>query len=137
MTLPTTTPEHRYGEPPSRDSRLAIGAVVALIAALLLVALVTVALRASRPAVSYGLLGFRVVDDTHVEVRFEVHKAPLAQVVCTVRARGRSGAEVGQTEVTVGPRDDGRRVTPVTHLLTTSDRAVSGEVLGCRVTRDH
>jgi uncharacterized protein (DUF58 family) len=109
--------------------------VVAVVAAVLLAGLLTVALRASRPAVTSGVLGFRVVDDRHVEVRFEVHKAPLAEAVCTVRAREEGGREVGRAEVTVGPRSDERRVSQVTYLLATTARAVSGEVPGCRVSR--
>jgi len=130
-------PAERYGRPPNPArvrTTYAVGAIVALVA---VGALLALALHKSRPAVAAGVTGFTVVSDSAVQVRFEVHKAPLAEAVCTVRARDRSGLEAGREEVTVGPRRDSRRVTSVTHDLATRSRAVSGELVGCHITRDH
>lgn len=75
------------------------------------------------------LLGYEVVSDSTVRVRFQVDKDPAATVLCTVRARERSGAEAGVALVRVGPAPDGR--VEKTYDLVTRARANSGEVLGC------
>ena len=82
--------------------------------------------RATGGRTRFVVLGYEVVDDHAVEVRFEVTKAKDATVVCEVRARDRDGVEVGNEDVTVGP---GQAV--VTHRLTTARRAATGEVTGC------
>ena len=82
--------------------------------------------RASSGRTRVTVLGYRVIDDHAVEVRFEVGKDRDATVVCEVRARDRDGVEVGNEDVTVG---SGAEV--VTHRLTTSRRAATGEVTGC------
>jgi hypothetical protein len=130
-------PPDRYGVPASGGRRLGTYVVTGIVAALALAALLTLALHKSLPPVAAGLRGYDVVSDTAVRIRFEVHKAPLAEAVCTVRARDRSGAEAGRADVTVGPRRDSRRVTEVSFELATRARAVSGELTGCRITRDH
>lgn len=76
-----------------------------------------------------GLRGFSVSSESSVTVAFEVDKDPAASVLCTVRARSADGAEVGTALVLVGPADRDRTV--VTHELTTTGRAASGEVTGC------
>lgn len=128
-------PSDRYGPPPSRGRSWATYAVVGIVGLIALAALLALALAKSLPPVSAGVTGYRVLSDSTVQVRFEVHKAPLAQAVCTVRARDRSGAETGRAEVTVGPRRDSRRITEVSYDLQTRSRAVDGELAGCRITR--
>jgi hypothetical protein len=86
--------------------------------------------RFSDSRVPFTVLGYRVVSDTAVEVRFEVHKAMSSTVTCLVRARDRAGAEVGHARVQVGPSNDAP--VRVTHLLPTSGRAATGEVTACR-----
>lgn len=130
-------PPERYGAPPGvarSRATYAVGVIAALVA---LAALLTLALHKSTPAVSAGLRGYDVVSDSAVRIRFEVHKAPLAQAVCTLRARDASGLETGREAVTVGPRSDSRRITEVSYDLSTRARAVTGELVGCRITRDH
>jgi hypothetical protein len=82
--------------------------------------------RTSAGRTSVTVLGYHVVDDHAVDVRFEVSKGAGTTVVCAVRARDRDGVEVGSEDVTVGPGS-----TVVTHRLTTSRRAATGEVTGC------
>ena len=129
MTVPRRPPG-RYDEPralPSRPVLLGVGGVVgvlALLAAYLLFARVN-----SGP--TGALLGYRVVDDTSVEVRFEVSRTPGSKAVCLVRARDSGGTEVGRAEVPVPTAGD-RRVR-VTYVLTTTARANTGEVADCLV----
>lgn len=128
-------PPDRYGVPPNLARTRATYAVAAIVGLVALAALLALALHKSLPAVSAGLRGYDVVSDSTVRIRFEVHKAPLAEAVCTVRARDRSGLETGRGNVTVGPRADSRRITEVSYDLMTRARAVTGELVGCRITR--
>jgi len=86
--------------------------------------------RYSAGRVPFSVLGYSVVDDSTVEIRFEVHKAPSSSVTCLLRALGEDKAVVGSEQVVVGPSDAGP--VRVTHRLTTSARAVAGEVARCR-----
>jgi Domain of unknown function (DUF4307) len=64
----------------------------------------------------------------HVMMRFQVHKPSGDPAVCHVRARDRSGAEVGAADVDVPA---GTTVT-VTYTLATKGVPVSAEVPVCR-----
>ena len=82
-----------------------------------------------RSELGFGPRGFTVSSDTLVEVEFEVDKDPGATALCTVRARERSGAEVGTALVRVGPSAERRQV--VSYDLATTGRAATGELTGC------
>jgi hypothetical protein len=73
----------------------------------------------------------RVVDitgvtGTTVTVTFEVRKAPDAAAVCTVRARGPGGVEVGHARVNVPAG-----TTRVRYTLVTVKPPVTADVPGC------
>ena len=85
--------------------------------------------RFGSPDVSYGPRRYVVESDTRVLVEFEVAKDPAASAVCTVRARDATGAEAGIALVRVGPAP--QRTVRVVRELTTTARAVVGEVTGC------
>ena len=76
-----------------------------------------------------ALLGYRVVSDSSVEVRFEVSRPVGTKAVCLIRARDAGGAEVGRAEVPIPT--GGPRTVRLTHLLTTTGRANTGEVADC------
>jgi hypothetical protein len=78
---------------------------------------------------TFTALGYQVVSDTAVQVRFSVPLTPGTTVSCVVRARDAAGAEVGRSDVRVGPQ----RTSPVlvTHLVSTVRRAAMGEVTHC------
>jgi hypothetical protein len=72
---------------------------------------------------------FQVLDDSAVEITFEVvRQTPEQAVVCIVRARSQDGDEAGRREVLVQPGADTVRATTV---LRTSKPPVTGEVFGC------
>lgn len=71
---------------------------------------------------------FQVISKTSVIVDFEVDKPKSWTVTCAVRARNAIGEEIGRAPVTIGP---GKHVNKVTYTLTTTDRAVTGEVEDC------
>ena len=81
------------------------------------------------PGVSGTVTAFTTTSE-HVDITFTVHRdEPGKHAMCLVRARSDSGAEVGRAEVPVAPDD---RQTRLTYRLATSDRPVTGEVIGCR-----
>ena len=127
---PVTRPVDRYGRPPRRLTPTLRRWLVAggLAVAVGLTALLWVG---SRTGVDAGVTRLRVVSDHRVDITFEVHKAPTARAVCVVRARDANGAQTGYEEVTVGPTR--RDTTTVTWPLRTRQRAVTGEVVGCRL----
>lgn len=76
-----------------------------------------------------GARGFVVESDRLVRITFEVDKDPGATALCTVRSRDRTGSEVGNALVRVGPSVERRQV--VTYDLPTTGRANTGELAGC------
>ena len=130
MTTPIRRPEGRYDErrPLSRRTT----AVLAAAAGAVLLLLVVVAFQRFGPSSVHGqLLGYRVVDDRSVVVRFEVRTDPGTTATCLLRALGRDMSEVGSAEVRVGPLDESRVVRSET--LETSRRAVAAELVTCRL----
>lgn len=127
---PPARPPGRYGETKPRR-RLALTAVVVVVVAALLSWLVWAALVASTPDVRSTLVGFRVVDDAQVRVRFQVVADRASAVTCTLTARDADGSTTGVQQVTVpaGRRDvrDGQTV------IRTRARAVTADVAGCRL----
>ena len=73
-----------------------------------------------------SMIGYHVIDDHSVLVRFEVDKARGKTVTCALIARDSKGHVVGVADVTVGPG-----TSDVSHTLTTSARADEAEVVGC------
>ncbi len=127
MTTPRRPPG-RYDERRSlpRPARFAL---VGLLGLTLLALLVVAFQRFQARTTTYAVLGYKVLDDQRVEVRFRVDVPVGGTVHCGVRARALDGAVVGEERVQVGPQ----RSSPVvvTRLLTTRSRAVTGEVTGC------
>ena len=75
-------------------------------------------------------LDYTVGSDHEIVVRFQVVKDAGKTVQCVLQARDRDNAEVGSFLATIGPGESGT-VTKAVHLTTTR-RAVAGEVLTCR-----
>ena len=101
--------------------------------AVVLVALRGVAVLGYRTLGSAPIQGeqvaFRIVDDHTVQVTVEVQRdEPSKPADCVVRARAESGLEIGRREVLIRPSEG---VTRQDTELTTSERAVVGEVYGC------
>ncbi|MFR9750948.1 DUF4307 domain-containing protein [Nocardia sp. 004] len=75
-------------------------------------------------------LGYTVVDDSTMTIRFKVTRAdPAQQVVCFVRAMARDGSELGRREVLIEPSDS--TAVQLTTVVRASARPVSGSVYGC------
>jgi hypothetical protein len=85
--------------------------------------------RAATP-VTATVLGYQVVSDSRVDVRFHVLKDTGAQAVCRVVAKDRFANVVGSLDVPIPP---GRAQTETDVQVVTTGRAVVGEVDSCQV----
>lgn len=127
MTTPRR-PLGRYDEPKtvSRGALIAVAVVGGL-------ALVVFAWfgysRFSNGRPTYGITGYHVVDDTSVELRFEVHKDLQSTITCALVARDRDKVTVGRKDVVVGPGE--RETVQVTEVLTTTGRAATADIASC------
>ena len=75
--------------------------------------------------------GFDITSDASVTVEFELARDPGEPATCVVRARGESGLEVGRRQFDVPPSRE--RSIVVREPLPTTERAVTGELVGCRL----
>jgi Domain of unknown function (DUF4307) len=123
----------RYGPAPravtARGRRLRVALAIAGVVAA--VAAVTAVWLVERPGVDAGVTRIRFVSAHRVDVTFEVHKPADATAVCVVRARDAHGVQTGYAQVTVGPTRES--VVTTTYRLATRNRAVTGELAGCRL----
>ena len=115
----------RYGE--GRTSR-GLLVVVVVVVAVFLTIIGVITWRLATPGVQANLLRFVVVDDTKVDVTFEVRRDSVSTTYCVLRAQRESHADVGYATVTISP---GREYVQATYPLATSSRATTAEVLGC------
>ena len=110
-----------------RPVTIVLGGLVVLLS--LVVSVVLFRAFGDSPDIGFGPRGYTVHSDRSVSVVFEVHKPASRTAVCTVRARDRTGAEVGNSLVRVGPAP--KRSVIVTYELPTSGRAADGEITAC------
>jgi uncharacterized protein DUF4307 len=111
-----------------------LGAVLGAVALAFLGWVVWAAWDAANPETRSDLLGFRVLDDHRVEVRFEVIASSGSPVTCSVQALDSAQTAVGVTDVTVPAGSSDRREGRA--VVRTRDKAVSATVTGCRLDRD-
>jgi Domain of unknown function (DUF4307) len=124
-------PADRYGDVRSPSRRWLGVAGLGLLAAAGLAWVLWAGAQAAQRDVRWSDVGYRVVDDTTVEVTFTVVKEPTATVECTVQALDGTFARVGLTTTEVGPGP--RRGVTSTAVVRTQQRAVTGVVEACRV----
>lgn len=121
-----TRPADRYGRAvPSQRKMVILGAV--LVASI--TAWVAWASFGSGNPVTYSKLSQHVVDQTLVDVTFQVAMPPGKRAICTVRAVNTGRTPVGNVDVTVGPSTD--RSFSVTVRLPTMEQAAAGDVKAC------
>ena len=128
MTAPPGLPEGRYGSA-RRRPRWA-GTMLLAVGLLVGVAVAVVAYRNLGSAPIDGeRLGFTLLDDSSIEVRFAVSRDdPSRAAVCLVRARSLDGEETGRKEVYIPP---GAERVMLTTVVRTSRPPVTGDVYGC------
>jgi hypothetical protein len=113
----------------SRRSRIALGAA----GVLALTGVVSyIGLKQATPTLTATVLGYHVASDHSVDVRFRVdNRESDRAVTCTVRARSANGDEVGRLNVPVAAGSGTRELSAT---VRTSSRAITGEVVECRLT---
>lgn len=130
MTSQPTFPPGRYGrrrDPAARRRRrVVVVALAALFVAIGALALVKVYRQYLRAPFAVGTVDVGGLTDTGVTVTFEVRKPADAAAVCTVRARGNGGEEVGRARVEVPAG-----TTRITYTLVTTKPPVTADVPGC------
>lgn len=81
------------------------------------------------PEVSGDRLTFEIVDDSTIELRFEVTREDSGQpAVCIAHAQSIDGRETGRREVLVPPSDGAVRIDTV---IRTSQPPVTADIVGC------
>jgi len=125
----TTPPAGRYEPVPDarRTMRRRVWIAVGVVVALGLLAFVTRGVLAN--PVHWQDYGYKVVDDAHVTVTFDVTKPRASTVRCTAQALSESFGQVGVRTVTVGPAQTS--TVRVTVDVQTAETAVSGTVKTC------
>jgi hypothetical protein len=127
-------PPGRYGrrrDARSTRRRLVPYALVGLGALVGLLLAVRLYQQYGNPAYRAEVIAVQEYADDHVTMRLRVYKPAGTPAVCRVRARSRTGLEVGAEDVPVPAGGRGRRSAEVTFRLPTSERPVAAEVVGC------
>ena len=138
MTSPSASrrrPEGRY-DPPSRLA----ARLLAVLLTVLLIGLVAAVgnliwSRAGGDDVEARVLRYSVSDDgDSVRLELEVSKPAGSPAYCVVRSRTREGVEVGRDVLEVDRTGTAEREVRLTHVLETTGRAATADVVGCRAT---
>lgn len=122
----------RYGRPPSpRRRRRALWLTAGSLGVLGVATLVMISIGFFEPDATASQVGFDVVDDSRVQVIFDVTKPEQATASCTLEALNEGYGQVGIVDVTIGPRD--HHTTRVTTDIATTELATTGVVRECRL----
>ena len=131
MSTEIRLPAGRYTpvETPRRKQLRIAGFAIG--AAAVIAVVVWFAIGSIKTPVWYQEVGFKVVSSEMIEVTFDLTKDADATVNCAVQALNESKAEVGVTEVEIGPRP--QRSTRQQVTVHTSELATTGIIKQCRV----
>lgn len=124
-------PAGRYDHRPPFLKRLLGLFLGTLLVALIVAVIVALWMRLSADSVSGRVVGYQITSDSAVDIRLEVDKAPGSRAYCVVRARGADGLEVGRDVAEVDTVGTQQRRVRTSFELTTSGRAVTGELARC------
>ena len=124
----TRRPPGRYDDA-RRSSRLLVVAAAVVVGALIAAGVYVLYERHSEGRLPYEVRGYQVVSDTAVRISFEVSLATGERGECKLRARGRTGEDVGSAVIPVGPGKGGALLT--SYDLPTTGRASTGEIVDC------
>lgn len=118
----------RYGEKQSNPKRTRLLTVIGIA---LLTAIAAWFGFANYSPLSYQDIGFRVINNTTVEVDFEVTAPAGTVAICAIQALNNSFAQVGWVELILPASESSTNRHTVT--LTTTELAVTGLVDECRL----
>lgn len=120
----------RYGAGRNRSGRVAF-VVGALLSALFLGWLAWATWDHARPTLSSEFVGFQVIDEHTVEVRFDVRRKDAgAAGACTLRALAEDHSLVGEATIPVDPSTQLK--ARMTRSIRTERLATSVELVGCQ-----
>ncbi len=130
-TAPRRRPAGRYDEPSLAGQR-----VLAVLLGILFLGLVAAVFfvlyaRFGQEQVNGRVVSYVVESDRRVVVDVEVSKNPGSRAYCVIRSRSRDGAEVGRDVAVLDAVGTVERTVRASFPLTTSARAVTGEVAAC------
>lgn len=113
------------------------GKVAVLVAALAFGVLVSVGVttlydRYGQADASAQITTYTVLSDDEVRMSFTVSKEPSLAGACLVRSRSEDLGEAGHDVVPIPRGTDGGRVVAVEHVLRTTKRAVTAEIVRCK-----
>jgi hypothetical protein len=120
---------------PSRRPAVIVAWTVGAVVAAIVIAAVGAWLVSNRAdTIDYGVRSYRIAPNG-VSLSFDVSKKASSQATCVVVAQDRSAAAIGSLQdVVVGPNPQGKRLTTVTVFIPVHGKAVSADVISCRVT---
>ncbi len=122
----------RYGVPPSpRRRRRALWLTAGGTGALGVAALVMIGIGFFEPDAAASQVGFDVVDDSRVQVIFDVTKPEDATAVCTLEALTEGYGQAGILDVRIGPQE--HHTTRITVDIATTELATTGVVRECHL----
>ena len=146
MTSPSTAgsparrhPPGRYDGPSLLGQRVLAVLMTALLLALLVAGGSFLWSRTTGEQIRGTVRTFDVRSDDEVEMQLEVTKTAGAAAYCVVRARDRTGVEVGRDVAVVDAEGTADELVRRTVVLATTARSVTAEVAGCtpeRISRD-
>ena len=123
--------EERYGRTPSRRLRARLVAWVAgsAVAVVLIAWVVWAGLDGTNATIGTQDIAHTVIDDSHVEVRFDVTLPRGEGALCAVQALSEKFAVVGWKVIEVPPSDLANR--SFTEVVRTSELATTGLIYDC------
>lgn len=130
----TTDLDTRYGRTPARARRSHViaGAAIAVFAAVVVAWVVWVGLFGAPASLESRTIRHTIIDDSTVEVYWDVSTTPGTSVSCVVQALNEGFGTVGWKIVDVPPSDE--RTRSLSATLRTSEQAVTGLIYRCWLT---
>ena len=130
----TTDLDARYGRTPARASRTRVIAVVAIAAVAVVVVawVVWVGLFSTPASLESRTIRHTIIDESTVEVVWDVSTEPGTTVSCVVQALNQSFGTVGWKIVDVPASEE--RTRSLSETLRTSEQAVTGLIYRCWLT---
>ena len=134
MTVPTAPvrrPAGRYDQPSLVGQRALAVLLGALFVGLVAAVFFLLYARFGQDEVRGQVLSYDVQSDRQVVIDVEVTKKSGTKAYCVIRARNRSGTEVGREVAVLDAAGTPAQTVRGTFRLATTARAVTGELAGC------
>jgi uncharacterized protein DUF4307 len=125
----------RTAVPSRRPAVIVAWTAAAIIGAVALAAIGAWVLTSRADTIDYGVRSYKIAPNG-VSLSFDVSKKASSEATCSVIAQDRSAATIGALDnVIVHPNQRGKRVTTVTVFIPVHGKAVTAQIVSCKVTR--